>query len=307
MPDSLVDRSTATALVRAHVDPALTVTRIEPLHGGMVNQVVRWRTDGEPADIVAKLTPAPDHGGFRGEYESLDFYRRQTRFPVPEPYACVSGEAGFAGTALLMQMLPGRHLGDARLDPAGMEQVQSDLARHVADLHEHKRARYGPATDPDAGYDRWLDHFGPAIGREYEAVADRLQPDSRRVVRDLLDHLDDWLPETGDPTLVHGDLWATNILVDDRPGPMDRPAISGFVDGHARYSEVEFELAYLRVFHTADATFFERYPRRHPLREGFDRRCRVYWLNTLMLHVRVFGDAYLPGCEAIVRQIAALA
>ena len=52
--------------------------------------------------------------------------------------------------------------------------------------------------------------------------------------------------------------------------------------------------------------FFDLYRRRHPLRPGFSRRCRVYWLNTALMHVRTFGDKYLPQCEELVQQLKAL-
>ncbi|MBN2212074.1 MAG: fructosamine kinase family protein, partial [Sedimentisphaerales bacterium] len=75
---------------------------------------------------------------------------------------------------------------------------------------------------------------------------------------------------------------------------------------HAQFAEVEYELAFMRVFHTVDEVFFRHYTQRHPLREGFERRCRVYWLNTMMLHVRLFGDDYLPACQVLVEEIMKL-
>ena len=103
--------------------------------------------------------------------------------------------------------------------------------------------------------------------------------------------------------LFRSDLWATNFLVDD--ADPDRPRITGFVDGLANYADAEFELAYLLVFGAANGTFFDHYTRRHPLRPGFDRRCRVYWLNTMLIHVRHFGAAYLPRTESIARELEA--
>ena len=136
----------------------------------------------------------------------------------------------------MMEKLAGNHLGAVWLSTEGMGRVQAEMAGHVARLHDHRRESYGPAARPGESYPRWLDHFGKAIQSEYESMGWQLAPSSRATVERLLPSLPEWLPETSRPTLVHGDLWSTNILVDDTdPG---RPRIAGFVDGWANFSEV---------------------------------------------------------------------
>ena len=293
----------ASAILSGHIKRSLQVTEVRPLHGGMVNTVEEWVTNGTPASVVAKISPTPEHPGLGEEYRMLDWYRSNTTFPVPRPYAWVTGDPAFGGTVLLMEKLEGRHLGAARLTARGMARVQTELAEHLAELHEYTRPTYGSAFDPE-GHRQWLDIFQRQIQREFSAVIDRLSPASRSTVGRAVARLPELMPECDRPTLVHGDLWATNIIVDDS-SPTE-PHISGFVDGAARYTDVEYELAYLRVFNTADLTFFRAYTRRHALREGFEERCRIYWLNTMMLHVRVFGDEYLPRTERIAEQLAGM-
>lgn len=303
-PSPHIDRETATAIVRDHVDRGLGVVDIRPLHGGMINRVEQWFTDGEPASLVAKIAEESDHQDFRDEAAALAWYRRNTQFPVPAPYACVSDERYFRGTVLLMETLAGRHLGEARLSAEGMRRVQLQLAGHVADLHRHKQPTYGSALSNAPGFTSWLDRFGPMIERNLHRAAPRLDDRTRQIAERLIRELDGWLPEFGDPTLVHGDLWSANIMVDD--ADPDQPMITGFIDGTAEFCEVEYELAYLLVFQTAAETFFREYRRRHPIREGFDRRCRVYWLNTMLIHVWLFGDSYLPRCRRFAREIERL-
>ena len=39
-------------------------------------------------------------------------------------------------------------------------------------------------------------------------------------------------------------------------------------------------------------------------RPGFETRCRIYWLNTMLLHVRYFGDAhYVHASEGLAREL----
>ena len=308
---SVITPAQATAIVRRHVPPlpdeagrvpaeGLTVTHSRKLYGGSINRVVEWVTDGRPGSIVAKLHNSRNVKSFRREMMSLQTYRRHTTLPVPEPWAVLEDEPEFDGAGLLMEKIDGINLADARVSPRGMAYLQHQLARHLIDLHSHHRSTYGSALT-DAGESRWLDNFGPMIEKEYHAVRSFLSSNSRWFIDDLLQHLEDWLPEQSTPTLVHGDLWANNILVSD--AHPDEPRVLAFIDGLASYCDPEYELAYLRMFRTADDSFFKMYRRHHPLRSGFSRRCRVYWLNTLMMHVRVFGERYVPACEDMVQQL----
>ncbi|MEM6459046.1 MAG: fructosamine kinase family protein [Planctomycetota bacterium] len=294
----------ATAIVRRHLDPGLTVTGVRKLYGGSINRVLEWTTDGEPASVVAKLHHARDARSFEREMTSLRTYRAHTTLPVPEPYAVFTNEPEFDGCGLLMEKVPGITLADAKVSPRGAAALQHQLARFLVDLHTHHRGTYGSALQ-DRGEARWLDNFAPVLEKEFHQVRPFLSSQCRWFIDDLIQNLEDWLPERSTPTLVHGDLWANNIIVsDDHP---DEPKILAFIDGLASYCDPEYELAYLRMFQTADDTFFELYRRRHPLRPGFSRRCRVYWLNTTMMHVRVFGERYVPACEQLAAQLKSLA
>ena len=298
-----IDLDQATAILRRHLDPSLTVVATRKLYGGSVHRVVEWVTDGQPASVVAKLHNAAQAGGFRREKQSLEFYRQHTQLPVPQPFAVLEDEPGFDGSGLLMQKIDGVNLADARLSPRGIVAIQQQLANHLAELHSHRRDTFGSAL-VDEGEARWLDNFRPRMQSEFTAVRPMLSSSTRWFIDDLLQHLEHWLPPQAKPTLVHGDLWATNLLVSD--AHPDKPRILAFIDASAAYCDPEYELAYLKMFKTVDRTFFDAYRRHHPLRPGFERRCQVYWLNTMMMHARVFGDRYLPACENVAAHLKQL-
>jgi fructosamine-3-kinase len=298
-----ISEECATKLLRGFTGTPLTVTGIRRLHGGMVNSVLELLTDGKPESVVAKLSSRPGHRGFEHEHRVLHWLRENTGFPVPLPYGCdVSGDV-FPGSCLMMERLTGDNLGHVSVTASERGEIECQTARAVAALHEQRRTTYGSALNPEGdGLARWVDDFGPRIRSEFEEVADRLSPFARKSIGAVLDDLERWLPEAGEPTLVHGDLWATNIIVD--PLAPGGPHLTGFVDGGCNYTDVEYELAYLLVFRTAGAAFFNEYQQRHALRDGFDIRCRVYWTNTMLLHVRVFGDEhYVNACEGLAREL----
>ena len=298
-----VSLEAATTLVRRHVDPGLTVVSERKLVGGSINKVVEWVLDGPPRSVVAKLNTARHASGFRREMESLRIHREVNALPVPLPITVLQDEPEFDGSGLLMEFIPGVTLADARLSDRGRRRFQHDLADHVSRLHQHTRPTFGSALEP-AGETRWIDNFRPTLEKAFGRVRDALPSHQRFVIEDVLSNLEQWLPERATPTLVHGDLWGNNLLIDDRHP--DSPRINAFIDVTASYCDAEYELAYLRMFNTAEDHFFERYRRRHPLRPGYDRRFRVYWLATILRHVQVFGEKYVPATETIIQQIREL-
>ncbi len=296
---------TATALIQRYVDPGRKATRVRKLHGGMVNKVYEILMDPgpDPASVVAKLNTHHHEDLFRHEYAVLKWYRKNTRLPVPEPIAVIADDPDWTGSGILMEYINGLNLAEARVSPTGFSRVQRHLAQFVAELHDQRRDTYGSVFDP-RGHERWLDVFRPMMHAEFEYARDLLSTNGRRTIEHTIDNLEKWLPESGSPRLVHGDLWATNVLVDD--AHPHKPNVLAFIDCGATYADPEYELAYLSIFRTIDEQFFRLYRRRHTVRKGFHRRCRIYWLNTMLLHVRVFGDQYIPPCEDLAAQIRRL-
>jgi fructosamine-3-kinase len=301
-PPALSELSAATALVRQCLGRPLSVLEVEALEGGMIYRVEGWRTDGEPAWVVCKISGKPDDAGLRQEYGWLGWCRKNTSFPVPRVYGLLERTGEVQGSCLLMERLTGRHLGAARLSTAGMEHFQRQFAEHLARLHHHRATGYGNASRGES-MASWAAWYRPILEDNYHDAREKISAEARSAVEEVLSNLEEWLGEPGPPTAVHGDLWANNILVD---GEVDRPRISGFIDGHLLFADVEFELAYLTLWGTSDERFFEVYTQHHRLREGFERRCRVYWINTLLLHVWMFGQGYVERTERVARELMAL-
>lgn len=290
----------ATELVRALVNPSLTVQSVRPMHGGSINQVVELMTDGEPGSIVAKLNDPARREGFALELASLEYFELHTSLPVPRPLALIHAPR-WPMSGLLMERSPGVTLSDARLSAAGKQRIQVQLAEHIAALHARTRRSFGAAMS-EPGHDDWLAGFGPRLAEAFEQVRDQLPSPTRRVVDHVIADLGRYLPPRPKPRLVHGDLWANNILVSD--ADPDRPVITAFIDGFASFAHVEYELAYLEVFHTASRAFFDAYEQRHTLEPGYDRRRLIYWLHTMLVHVRVFGEKYVGPCTDVAAKIA---
>ena len=121
----------------------------------------------------------------------------------------------------------------------------------------------------------------------------------------LLDQFPCLIDHTPAPSLIHGDLWGNNILIDD--ANPSRPQIRAYIDARPMFADVAYELAYLYLFKTADATFFDLYQRDNPVNRAFDRRRQVYWLIMLLGHSQQLGGAEIAACEQAAMNLRAIA
>lgn len=290
----------AEAILREWLGKPARCLALRRLHGGMIHSVLELEFGLPPHRAVLKVS-GDEANPFEREARHLDYLRSHSRLPVPQVYLCKARgelvEPGF----LLLERLPGVNLGQARMAADERRRFDHELADVLLELHSHERETFG---DPEGREccDRWLDWFGPRIRENFQDAAPRLPARARELIPPLLERMPAWFAAEGRPTLVHGDIWATNVIVERRA---DGWHLSGLVDPGALYADVEYELAYLEVFGTVTSAFFERYASVRPLRDGYAVRRLYYWLNTLLLHVWLFGDeGYVLRTERIAEACA---
>jgi fructosamine-3-kinase len=131
-----------------------------------------------------------------------------------------------------------------------------------------------------------------------EAVKEKRLPGklSERLEK-LADQLENFLAEPDHPSLLHGDLWGGNIIARNN-------RITGFIDPAIYCGHPEIELAFTTMFNTFGKPFFEAYEALSPLEHGFfEERLKVYNLYPTLVHVRLFGDSYLPPLDHTLQDL----
>jgi fructosamine-3-kinase len=115
-------------------------------------------------------------------------------------------------------------------------------------------------------------------------------------IDDLCARLGEWLREPSEPSLIHGDVWTTNVLA--RNG-----RITAFLDPAIYYANLEIELAFITLFGTFGDAFFQQYHELRPIADGFfEERRDLYNLYPLLVHVRLFGGSYLRAVDDTLRR-----
>jgi fructosamine-3-kinase len=260
------------------------VTGIDPLGGGCVSEVYRL-TLADGSRVVAKV----DYSGTALLPVEAAMLRALHAAGLPVPAVL-----HVAPALLLLAFLDG----ESRFSPA----AEAHAADLLADLHDHSAPCFGYDHDtligglrqPNPWAERWLPFFAEqrlvGMGREANRLGRLSNPAFERVQR-LAADLARWLSEPARPSLIHGDVWTTNVMARG-----DR--VVGFLDPAIYYADPEIELAFITLFGTFGRPFFERYAERRPIAPGFfEERRHLYNLYPLLVHTRLFGGSYAAAVE----------
>lgn len=277
--------------VVARVEAALgqRPTGARPLRGGSVAAVFGL-TMPDATKLVAKV-------GSRGANLALEGWMLRTlkeRSRLPVPVVVYDDDM-----LLVMEHLPS----DGGIDAA----VERHAAELIADLHGATAPEFGLERDtligglhqPNATNTRWMPFFRDQRLLYMAGDAARagwLPASLRKRIEALCGRLDRWIEEPARPALIHGDLWGGNVLA-------SAGRVSGFVDPAIYYADPEIELAFATLFGTFGDAFFRRYGELRPIRPGFfEERRDLYNLYPLLVHVRLFGGAYVAQVDATLRR-----
>lgn len=168
----------------------------------------------------------------------------------------------------------------------------ADLGGVVATLHRATGPRYGWPENYAFGRmpidNRWCDDW-PTFWAERRLLPQlsHLPPGLARRVEKLANDLPNRLPYRPRPSLLHGDLWSGNVIARG-----DR--VVALIDPACYYGHGEVDLSMLSLFDAPGAGFDRQYGRLQP---GAVARRAIYTLWPALVHLRLFGSAYLKLVE----------
>jgi len=272
----------AQAILSSCLGKQRTCTDVTRLHAGKCYAVFRLAFDVSPHKAVIKVDVSPENEGFKREKTRLALAGEFGFDLAPQIYGEDSARTKLPFSYLLLEALEGTDLESASVPEADRDRISGQLADALLELHSHTRRDFGEIEDKSGERD-WRSIFLPRLNELRDDMQSLLEPDVLADLDGALEPASDVLGDTGLPTLVHGDVWAGNILVVQKD---DGWHLSGLVDWPAfQYADVEYELAYLEAWNTVTSVFFEHYTKHKPLHPGYERRRLFYWLHTYMLHV----------------------
>jgi len=203
-------------------------------------------------------------------------------------------------------------------------QKRRDFAEHFgrrfAALHQHRGRACGFGRDNYIGTSR---QFNKPLAGAWDSLEDpagsgwpefflerRLHAQARLAASKgrghqlgrLLDraeaHIVELLGEAIEPpSLLHGDLWSGNYIVDDL-------GEACLIDPAVYFGHREADLAMTRLFGGFEAAFYGAYYESAPLAPGHEERQKIYQLYHVLNHFNLFGGGYFEQSKRILQRYA---
>lgn len=266
----------------------VNVTRLTPLTGGCVGEV--YRADFAEGQPVAVKVDRSMSGTLTCEADMLEYLKTHSRLPVPEVLFS-------SDELLLMTLVPG-----ASRFSANAERHAAEL---LAELHDVTAEQFGFAYDtriggliqPNLQNDSWIAFFREQRLLAFGEAAVREGVLSSKLfgrIETLCARLGDFISEPARPSLLHGDVWTTNVLAEGN-------RVTGFIDPAMYYGHPEAELAFVHMLGTFGRAFYDRYRELRPIEPGFfEIRCGVYNLYPMLVHVRLGYSSYAESAARVL-------
>jgi fructosamine-3-kinase len=267
----------------------------QPVYGGDINQAAHFRAGGARYFVKWHTDAPPDM--FPAEAHGLRELAAAEAIRVPAVIA-QGDETGDCPAFLVLEWIE-----TGSKHGSGSRDTMARFGEALAALHRHTAAQHGLARDnfigrlpqPNPQAASWVAFYcDQRIGFQMELARQRGRLPSRRerLLTRLMDRLDDLLDDDEIvPSLLHGDLWGGNYLVDDQGDAV-------LIDPAVCYGHREMDLAMSELFGGFGVRFYEAYRAAYPL-DGYNDRRALYQLYYILVHLNLFGESYGGRVDSI--------
>ena len=238
-------------------------------------------------------------GAFDAEERGLEELRKSGAVNVPE-IVCKGPDF------LLLQWIEAGYIRSS----SSMEM----LGLQFAELHRYRGKKFGLSEDNLLG-DSPQSNKPSKEGRLNWAkffVENRLEfqtslavkngyatPELNNLMDNLIKKVPDLISGTEEePSLLHGDLWSGNYLIDES-------GIPWLIDPAVYYGHREADLAMTSLFGGFSNSFFSAYKSAYPISPGYSEREPLYQLYPLLNHLNLFGTGYYGQVISVLKRYAA--
>lgn len=278
------------------------IAKTERISGGDINEAYGLTlTDG--SHVFMKANSRAEASFFEAEAAGIEAIARTGTVGTPQVlgYGVNAGRMG--KSFLLLEFVAAKKR---------MPDYWEMLGHQLADMHRADTAgcvqngRFGFKSDNYIGmrrqintpHESWITFFRDCrLLPQLQAASRFFDAADLRKITWLLDHLADFLTEPDCPSLLHGDLWAGNVMTgNDKRAWLIDPAVSV---GHA-----EADIAMTELFGGFPAAFYGAYQEAGILQPDYRQRRDLYNLYHLLNHLNMFGSGYLPSVKRIVERYA---
>ena len=256
------------------------------LSGGDINEVFLIESSSEK--FVIKLNHATRFPGmFNAEKIGLETLRKADVIDVPKPI--MTGKVDSQSYLALEYKNPGKQTSD----------FWEVFGEQLANLHQVTSSTFGLETDNYIGS---LPQYNEKRNSAAEFYIEmRLEPQIKmasdkgfqlNISDRFYSNCQETIPDEPS-SLVHGDLWNGNYLVNSEGLPC-------LIDPAVAFAPREMDLGMMHLFGGFDARLFNVYQEIFPLQAGWKERLDLWKLYYLLVHLNIFGSGYKSQVTSII-------
>ncbi len=181
------------------------------------------------------------------------------------------------------------------------------LGRELAFFHLNNCADFcglesdnfiGATRQVNSFCDNWIEFFGKNRLEFQVRLAEKSGLADKTFVADvfrLIDRLDSFIPSISRFSLLHGDFWGGNYMVDSCGRGV-------FIDPAVYYGHSEADLAMTELFGGFSSYFYSAYNEVLPFSDNYSELKDLYNLYHMLNHLNLFGRSYIGNCRKILRK-----
>ncbi|KAJ2399020.1 hypothetical protein GGI23_002896 [Coemansia sp. RSA 2559] len=272
------------------------VVNIQTARGGTINDAYIATTSNGSKYFVKRHSQSASFDKraclhmFQTEADGLRELRKANVIRVPKPI-CV-GELS-NGAFIIIEAI--------KMHPLHNEVL---FAEQLAAMHSIRGPKkfgldkdnfIGSIPQPNGWHENWVDLLRMRL--EFQFKLAQFPEEIDKQARKLLDRLPEFFQGIKVvPSLVHGDIWSGNCMVDENRNPV-------IFDPAAYWGHHEAELGMMRIFGGYSAEFYKAYHSRIPKAPGFEKRAMVYELYHIVNHYNIFGGGYMDDTQSLLERI----
>jgi protein-ribulosamine 3-kinase len=268
-----------------------TITNFQFISGGCINNGGKLKTS--LGDYFLKWNSSQKYPGmFLTESRGLNLLRSSSSIKIPD--VILAGASANFQFLLLEFIVPRKPVNNYW---AKLGEELGAIHKHTSDFFGLEFDNYiGSLPQSNSKSNSWISFFieqrlTPQLNRAYEDK--KIGNEIVAKFEKLFSKLQHLLPEAK-PSLLHGDLWSGNVIVDHHGGPC-------LIDPAIFYGNREVEIAFTHLFGGFEQDFYNSYQSTFPLENGFRARIDLYNLYPLLVHVNLFGQGYVQQVVSILK------
>lgn len=275
----------------AKLNTEIEIKNFLPLSGGDINQVFKLETN--EGNFCIKINHTESYPAiFEKEALGLDLLRKSD-FTIPKVFLTDKFENY---SFLLLEFIESNKSKDDFWEKFGEQ-----LAR----MHQISNTHFGLNHSNYIG--SLKQENTPHTNWTYFYISQRIMPqikiavDSYKLPNSIIqktdtlyNHIENHFHNEA-PTLLHGDLWSGNYMVDSSGLP-------ALIDPAVYYGNREMDIAMTLLFGGFNQKMYDAYQEVFPLQNDWKERMEIWQLYPLLVHVNLFGGSYIKRLESILEK-----